>query len=249
MHAAIRVGTGAGRFFLLAASLAALIVPGPVSAGPSPPPLNGKPAPGAPVPAQALRQFTTTEPVIALTFDAGSDRGGAERVLDVARERGIRLTFGMTGTWASQNPDLLRRMVAERHQLINHTWDHLSWTGYSTPDQPTARTAAARAAELSRTDDFVFAQTGMHLSPYFRAPYGDYDDGVLADLAANGYRYNVLWTQGLDTLGWQGASVAQITTTVLDHAVPGAIVLMHVGAASRDADALAGIIERLRERG
>ena len=69
---------------------------------------------------------------VALTFDAGADTGYAAEILDLLRDEGIKATFGMTGVWAEANPDLVRRMVAEGHQLINHTWDHSSLTGANT---------------------------------------------------------------------------------------------------------------------
>jgi uncharacterized protein with LGFP repeats len=89
--------------------------------------------------------------------------------------------------------------------------------------------------------------TGAELAPYFRPPYGEYNDAVLADLAANGYTRNVMWT--VDTLGWNGYTAAQVTQRTLDAAAPGAIVLMHVGAQSTDAAALPGIIDQLHAWG
>ncbi len=151
----------------------------------------------------------------------------------------------MTGSFASSNADLVARMVRDGHHLLNHTWDHRSFTGASTATPPL--TAAERASELRRAADLVRSQTGVSLEPFFRPPYGDYDNSVLADLAANGYAYSIMWT--VDSLGWQGLSAADITARVLAAAVPGMIALMHVGAASQDGPALPTIIDRLRERG
>ena len=128
---------------------------------------------------------------------------------------------------------------------MNHSWDHPSFTGYSTGAQPL--TAAQRREQVVRTEDLIRAQTGVDLRPYFRPPYGDYDDSVLADLASNGYTVNVMWT--VDSLGWNGLAAEQIRQRVLNGVTPGAIVLMHVGADSQDAAALPGIIHELRARG
>ncbi|MBX6343110.1 MAG: polysaccharide deacetylase family protein, partial [Thermomicrobiaceae bacterium] len=206
--------------------------------------------PGASRPAQAagvrtIRQFDTADRVVALTFDAGADRGYAPGILDTLAAKGVKASFGMTGVWASQNPDLVQRMVREGHSLINHTWDHRSFTGRSTGTAPLS--SAERALELSRTADLVFAQTGVRLAPYFRPPYGDYDDSVVADLAASGYTLNIMWT--IDSLGWNGLSAPAIERRVVDNIAPGAIVLMHVGAQSADALALSAVIDDLRARG
>jgi len=187
---------------------------------------------------QTVTTFPTTDRAIALTFDAGSDRGYASQILDTLSANGIHATFGMTGVWAQQNPDLVKRMVADGHTLINHSWDH--------PDFTTIN-SAERASQLQRTEDLIHSLTGATTRPYFRPPFGAYNDAVLNDVAANGYTYNIMWT--VDTLGWNGASVSQIRQRVIDAAVPGAIILMHVGAASQDAAALPAMITDLQSRG
>lgn len=192
-----------------------------------------------------IRRADTSEKIVALTFDAGSDRGYAAEILDTLATQGIHATFGMTGVWAEQNPDLVLRMVNEGHQLINHTWNHASWTGNSTGMPPLS--SAERASQLTRTEAIVQQIAGYDMRPYFRPPYGDYDDSVPADLLANGYSVNVMWT--VDSLGWNGLSAPEVVRRVVDGTVPGAIHLMHVGAASTDAAALPDIIAQLRDAG
>jgi peptidoglycan/xylan/chitin deacetylase (PgdA/CDA1 family) len=192
-----------------------------------------------------LQTADTTDKIVALTFDAGADRGFTEQILDTLKSEGVKATFGMTGHWAEDNPDLIQRMVDEGHTLINHTTTHRSWTGYSTGEAPL--TSAERADELKQTEDAVRDIAGVELRPYFRPPYGDYDDSVISDLHADGYSVMVMWT--VDTLGWNGYSVDQIVARSLDGAVPGAIYLMHVGAGSQDANALPTVIDQLRAEG
>lgn len=187
---------------------------------------------------EIITRFDISEPLIALTFDAGADRGYTGEILDILADEGIRASFGMTGVWAEDNPDLVVRMHQEGHHLINHSWDH--------PHFPEI-TTGKRLDQLRRTDDIVFSLTGVHTRPYFRPPFGEYDASVLADLAAEGYTTMVMWT--VDTLGWNGYSADQITQRVLVGAAPGAIMLMHVGAASEDAAALPVMIDELRARG
>jgi peptidoglycan/xylan/chitin deacetylase (PgdA/CDA1 family) len=221
-------------------AVAALIVAALVS-GPAAPQATTAAGPTGRLAARdvwTISRFETAEPVIALTFDAGSDRGFAEQILNTLRDTGVKASFGMTGTWAEGNPDLIRRMHAEGHHLMNHSWNHPSFVTI---------TPAQRADQLRRTADLIYAQIGVQLAPYFRPPYGEYNDAVLADLAANGYTLNVLWT--VDSLGWDGYTASQITQRVLNGAAPGAIMLLHVGAQSQDAVALPGIIDRLRARG
>ena len=90
---------------------------------------------------------------VALTFDAGADTGYAAEILDLLRDEGIKATFGMTGVWAEANPELVQRMAAEGHQLINHTWDHSSLTGANTQMPP--MTPEQVAQQLADTEAVV----------------------------------------------------------------------------------------------
>ena len=225
-------------------------------AAPTPPPTttpvpDRTPSPGpeppvpSPSPATVVYRADTTRRAIALTFDAGSDPGFTADILRTLRDRNLRATFSLTGLWAEQNRDLLFAIAADGHQIINHSYDHPSFTGLSTGDPPL--TYDERALQLSRTERTIYRYTSRTTKPYFRPPYGDLDDNVRRDVAAEGYTTIVMWT--IDTLGWNGATADQILARVRDNAVPGAIVVMHVGSASQDAAALPAVIAALHSAG
>ena len=183
---------------------------------------------------------------VALTFDAGADTGYAPQILDYLRDEGIKATFGMTGLWAEQNPELVQRMVNEGHQLINHTWDHASLTGANTgmpemtPEQVTQ--------ELSSTEDLVRNLTGYEMRPYFRPPYGDYDATTLGYLYENGYYLTIWWT--CDSHGWAGWGSQEIIDYCTTNLAEDEILLLHVGAAAAgDFEALPGLIQFFRDNG
>jgi peptidoglycan/xylan/chitin deacetylase (PgdA/CDA1 family) len=136
-------------------------------------------------------------------------------------------------------------MVGEGHQLINHTWAHRSFTGLS--DQRGGQSAAQIQSELGRTEDLLVSLTGKSTKPFFRPPYGDYNDAALAATYSAGYLYNMMWT--VDSAGWRRITPAEIVARCLRLAEPGAIILMHVGIDSRDGPALPAVLAGLRERG
>jgi len=214
------------------------------TATPAPSPSPSPPTPGAGA-AQVVRKGDLGRKMVAFTFDAGADVGFVGQILDTLKANGIVASFGITGRWAEQNPEMLRRIVQEGHQLINHSYDHASFTGLSTSKPPL--TQAQRWEELDRTESIVASLTGASAKPYFRPPYGDYDASVNADVYARGYIYNVLWT--VDSRGWQGISAKEIAERCLSLAEPGAIYVFHVGSASQDAAALQQIIDGLRAEG
>jgi peptidoglycan/xylan/chitin deacetylase (PgdA/CDA1 family) len=197
---------------------------------------------------QIVDHADSGRPEIALTFDAGADRGNAEKILDILDDAGIKGSFGMTGAWAQANPDLVRRIVNEGHMVFNHTWDHRSFTGYSTAGSDDGvLDSADRIKEIKDTEQEILDLTGYDTAPYFRPPYGDYDDSVLADVESAGYSITVMWS--CDTLGWNGATVEQILDRCGANASAGDIILMHVGADSADADSLPQMIQTLQDQG
>jgi len=191
--------------------------------------------------ATVLRRLVTSRRVVALTFDAGSDTGHAARILDLLADRGVHATFGLTGAWVRANPELARRVVREGHLVVNHTDRHLSFTGSSTGKPPLTRTQRWQA--LADAEATIRSTTGASTKPWFRPPYGDRDAGVDRDVAAAGYRYELMWT--VDTLGWKGVAKEEVVDRVVSRLEPGMVVLMHVGQASTDADALVTLLDRL----
>jgi peptidoglycan/xylan/chitin deacetylase (PgdA/CDA1 family) len=182
---------------------------------------------------------------VTLTFDAGSDAGYTAQILDVLKANRITAAFGVTGRWGEENADLLRRIVAEGHKLINHSYDHPSFTGLSTGEPPLA--AEDRWRQLDRTESIVRQLTGASTRPYFRPPYGDYDQSVNEDVGARGYRYTLMWT--IDSRGWAGLAADDIVARCVQLAEPGAIYVFHVGSASEDGPALQRVIDGLRAGG
>ena len=186
-----------------------------------------------------------TTATVALTFDAGADRGYAEDILDVLHDEHVVASFGMTGQWARANPDLVRRMAADGHLVFNHTFDHRSFTGVS--DRLGGLSPARRRAELEDADAIIAPLIGHSTRPYYRLPYGDDDARVAADVQPAGYSHKIGWT--IDSLGWRGTPSAEIVARCLRLAAPGAVYVLHVGRASQDAVAVSQIIRGLRERG
>lgn len=217
----------------------------PAPSTPAPTGAPGTQPPSGGGPAQVISIGNTSRNAVAFTFDAGSDAGYTTQILDTLQANGLHATFGMTGKFAQQNPQLVQRMVNEGHTLINHTYDHASWTGSSTGAAPLTRDQ--RWAEVDQTESIIAQLTGATTLPYFRPPYGDYDQSVLDDVGARGYAYSVMWT--VDSRGWMGIPAPQITQRCLDNSQPGAIYIFHVGSASQDGVALQDVIDGLRGQG
>lgn len=184
---------------------------------------------------------------IALTFDAGEGTGAVGEMLDFLNEHNVKVSFGITGDWARQNPELLQRMVDDGHMLFNHSDTHLSWTGVSTTGEPIPDDV--RISELAGAEQAVLDITGYEMKPFFRPPYGDYDLDGLELLKQQGYEYTVWWT--CDSLGWQGATAEEVVERCGPDASgggPGGIILMHVSQ-EEDYRALEQLVDAYRAEG
>lgn len=175
---------------------------------------------------------------IALTFDAGASPVPTPSILAALKSAGLHVTFFVTGKWCEQNPDLVKQIAAEGHEIGNHTYSH--------PDLRKLSDDAI-AEQLRRTDDIVMRLTGKSTKPLFRPPFGGRDKRVLSVAGREGYT-SVYWS--LDSLDAyrKGITSGQIETRVLDRIQGGDIVLMHCGSAPTAA-ALVDIIGKLQQRG
>jgi peptidoglycan/xylan/chitin deacetylase (PgdA/CDA1 family) len=189
-------------------------------------------------------RLPTRQKVVALTFDCGSNAAGVPSILSTLKGTGATATFFMCGKWAETFPGRARS-IAARYPVGNHTYSHPHLTRLS---------ASAIRREVRLGAAAIRNVTGKDPKPLFRFPYGDRDERTIRIVNNLGYGA-IGWT--VDTLGWKGRAGGQTTASVvrrvLDGVRPGAILLMHVGAApdgsTLDARALPQIIKELRERG
>lgn len=187
-----------------------------------------------------ISSVQTADSLIALTFDDGPSRAYTDTVLSVLRQEHVRATFFVTGNEVDANPDLAAKIVREGHELGNHSYTH---------SRMILKSPSFIKREIERTDRAIrtAGQTGPIL---FRPPFGKKLLVLPWYLARTG-RTTVTWSIEPESLPDVGGSAARITSYVLQRAEPGAIVLLHVMYAPRDASrsALPRIIAGLRTRG
>ena len=121
-------------------------------------------------------------PQIALTFDDGPHPEYTPRLLDVLAERQLTATFFVIGELAKRQPDLIRRIAAEGHELGNHTWTH---------SEPARTSPRQFLDEVRRTDELLIELTG-EASRTMRPPKGE----------LNWHKLTGLWQRGLNVALW-----------------------------------------------
>jgi len=166
-------------------------------------------------------------------------------MISVLRANGVPATFGVTGKWVTLCSSAATAIGQAGFDVINHTWDHKSFTGLSTGTAPLTREQILD--ELAKGEAAITTAIGRNPKPWFRPPYGDQNAFALQVVGSAGYRWSVMWT--IDSLGWKGVAPEQVVHNVVDKATNGAIIVMHVGSASTDSAALQAVIDGLRARG
>lgn len=124
---------------------------------------------------------------IAWTVDDGADPEVVRAYAEFAHRTGTRLTFFINGQYPafSQHRDLLLPLVKSGQlQIANHTYSHAALTSL---------TDEQIVSELTRNDEEIMRLFGVSSKPYFRPPYGYYDERVLAAAASCGFTRPVLW--------------------------------------------------------
>lgn len=173
-----------------------------------------------------------TEKQIALTFDDGPHPRYTEELLDGLRERGVVVTFFVTGEHATLHPDIIERMHTEGHMIGNHTYSHM---------QLRKNNLDLYKQELLRTSEVIEEITGEEVL-YVRPPYGSWNKSIEEELNM----FPVLWT--VDPLDWCSSNVEAIVNRIVKNIREGDIILMHdYYATSVDAALLA--VDKLLEQG
>nr|HQU84290.1 polysaccharide deacetylase family protein [Pyrinomonadaceae bacterium] len=211
------------------------------------------------VPSSYVMQRTGDQPgKIVLTFDDGPDAEWTPKILDILKEKGVKATFFVIGENGQENPELIKRIVAEGHEIGNHSFTHPNLG-----EVPQAVTEV----ELNATQRLIESLTGRS-TRLFRAPYfGDAEPRTPNEVEPTVLAQKMGYlTVGLhidpddwkltDDNGKPRTADDLVNETLKAAAIDtpeerGSIVLLHDGGGNRQAtvEALPRIIDDLRAKG
>lgn len=184
---------------------------------------------------------------IALTFDDGPDPSYTPQILDILKKYNVPATFFVIGLSAEANPNILRQIYNEGHDIGSHTFTHPNISQVSAGQVDLELTAVERLLE----------STINHQTLLFRPPYGEDDEPSTPSEAAplsktGGLGY---YTVGMnvDPGDWSLPGANQIVTTTVSQVESGMghIILLHDGGGNRSQTvaALPQIIQTLQKDG
>ena len=178
----------------------------------------------------------TSRPFVALTFDDGPHPELTPQLLDVLRNEGVRATFYVIGRNVQTYPEIARRIVAEGHEIANHTWSHPKLTAIS---------AARLDQEMTSTTEIIQRVTGRRPTN-MRPPYGAVNERVRQSMFQDHGFDVIMWS--VDPLDWQRPGAEVVRQRLVDGAKPGGILLAH-DIHPGTIEAMPGTIRDLKAKG
>lgn len=190
----------------------------------------------AAAPGVTYSRVRTNLPYIAMTYDDGPHPQNTPRLLDMLRKRNIKATFYVIGRSVNLYPQITRRIVAEGHEIGNHTWSHRKLTALSDSEV---------RKELNRTRDAIVAACGVKPRT-MRPPYGALRQDQRAWIYKE-YGYpTILWS--VDPEDWKRPGVSVVTSRIVNQTRNGGIVLAH-DLHKPTVDAMPGTLDGLLRKG
>ncbi len=173
---------------------------------------------------------------IALTFDDGPDPVVTPLVLSALKEKKVTAIFFLIGEKAEKYPHLVRQILAEGHQVGNHSYSHSAWLGFFSVN---------RLREDLEKCSRVLQDISGNSVTLFRPPFG----------VTNPRYSRVLASLSLTSVGWSLRSYDTVTgnsekllARLISRVHGGQIVLMH-DTLSQTAEVLPSFLDNCRERG
>jgi len=135
-------------------------------------------------------------------------------MLDTLKEKNVKATFFLGGTWVIKNEDLVLRMAQEGHELANHGYSHKDCDNLSVQQTKD---------EILKTHDVVKSLTGIEME-LFMPPSGAYNEQTVEVAKEIGYK-TIMWSE--DTIDWRDQNAELIFERATKNASGGDLVLMH----------------------
>jgi peptidoglycan/xylan/chitin deacetylase (PgdA/CDA1 family) len=190
-----------------------------------------------------INRVNTNEKIVALTFDDGPSEY-SDQVVNLLQGKGVKATFYVTGYNLEQYPNEARDMVADGHELGNHSYSHQRFL---------LKSQSFIKTEIERTNQLI-RSIGHRGEITFRPPNGKKLFLLPWYLKQNNIK-TITWDVDPDT--YLPDSVGQedkikfIRDYTIGHTKPGSIILIHPFCEScgYDRQALGGIIDNLQADG
>jgi peptidoglycan-N-acetylglucosamine deacetylase len=186
-----------------------------------------------------VNQVTTSEKVVALTFDDGPAIH-TDEILTILKAENVKGTFFLTGNEIEKYPNDAKRIAEEGHEIGNHSYSH---------QRMVLKSPSFIKEEIEKTDELI-RQIGYKGEIHFRPPFGK-KLFVLPYYLDKHDRKSITWSIEPETYPEVAADSTKIAEHVIDNIEPGSIILLHVMYESRreSLHSVKEMITSLKEQG
>lgn len=193
--------------------------------------------PGASAATADITHGNRKVPNVALTFHGASSHVMGTDLLTIFRESGTPVSVFAVGTWLQQNPSFAKQIIADGHDLGNHTMNHYQMKTLS---------AKRVNAEIAQCDAELLKVAGSK-GKWFRPSGTQYSNATIRKSAlAHGYKQCISYD--VDSHDYQDVSTNVLIKNVMTSVKNGSIVSLHFGHANT-IKALPALLKELNSQG
>ena len=168
-----------------------------------------------------INEVSTSEKLIAITFDDGPNPFFTPQVLDIFSEVDGKATFFMIGEQIEKCPELVKTAFELGHEIGNHTYTHPKLSQLNREDC---------FGEIERTEKLIAELVG-HKPVVFRPPYLDFNDETVSVLNQMGYP--MIGALNMEAKDWEVPGVDFILEKTRYCVKNGSILIFHDGYGDR----------------
>jgi len=187
-------------------------------------------------PQGVIRQGNGEKPLVGLLINVDWGEIELAKIHRILREKKVKATFFVSGTWAGKNKNLLKLIAQDGHEIATH--------GHKLSSGPKALAAAGKLrADLEQSVATIKAITGQDVRYY--APHMSEVSPEIVRTAADLKMRTVLYT--LDTIDWRESTTPAMILSTFQKAKAGDLILLH--PKPNTVQALGQAIDLIIERG
>ena len=150
---------------------------------------------------------------------------GTEYLVDMLKifeNHNVKTTFFVGGSWAAENPNILKQIKNSGHEIASHGYYHKD---HATLDY------SRNKEEIEYCHKIVKEYTGIDMN-LFAPPSGSYNKTTIDVATSLGYK-TIMWTR--DTIDWRDKDTNLIYSRAIKDIKGGDLILMHPTQNTRDA--------------
>lgn len=172
--------------------------------------------------------------MISLMINVAWGNEYIDPILKTLQDKGVKATFFLDGSWLRKNADVARKIQEAGHEMSNHAYSH--------PDMKTL-SRSEQHNQIAKTEQLLKELLNVE-NKWFAPPSGSYNAATV-QIARDQGLGTVMWT--IDTVDWRKPPADAVIRKIAAKLEPGALILMHPTATTRDA--LAGMIDSAFAKG